>query len=132
MAAHESMYYSAVGTVWSLCLRPGLYVATGSLGEVVAFFAGLLDSFGPVVGDMDRFDPLRAFARRLGERHGVDPASLSPAGCIFAALSRAYAEPVAALWTEFEAFADEALGVPKGSFPVKMMRCGYGDGTGEI
>lgn len=108
-----------------------MYVPTGSLGEIVAFLAGLLHSFEPKVGSTERFDPLRAFACRLCERHGVNQAPLSPAEGIFSALSRASDEPVAALWAEFEVFADEALGVPRGTFPLKLMRCGYVEDAGD-
>ncbi|MFT3770532.1 MAG: hypothetical protein QM820_34315 [Minicystis sp.] len=134
----ESRYGHVVFNAWALSRRPRLYTPTGSLTEVVAYLAGMLESLGPSFDDRATLDVAQRFAEWLATRHGGDdPDALSNAARICSTLSKAFPDPIDAMWHEFEAFADEILSVPKGTYPIKLSPCGYdhvviGDARGEL
>lgn len=126
MSADER-YLRVVSGAWGLSRRPRLYTPTGSLTEVVAYLAGMLDTLGPSFGDPAPLGATEQFAAWLTARHGGgDPGVLSNAARICECLSNAFSDPIDALWREFEVFADELLGVPKGTFPIDLPSGGYG------
>lgn len=123
-----------VSTAWGLSRRPRLYTPTGAVAEVVAYLAGMADLMGPTVGDRARMDVMARLADWLAARHGIDePEALSSAARICGVLTKRFADPVEGMWREVEVFADEVLGVPKGTYPLRLGPCGYGGmaGSGE-
>jgi hypothetical protein len=134
----ESQYDSVVSIAWCLSRRPRLYTPTGSPTEVVAYLAGMLESLGPSFGDRATLDVAQRFAEWLAARHGGDdPDALSNAARICSTLSKAFSDPIDAMWHELEAFADEILSVPKGTYPIKLAPDGYahclfGDARDEL
>lgn len=126
-AAMSPRTASLVGTVCTLCRRPRLFTPTGSLEEVVAYFAGCCDAFRLSDDDRSGIPMSWRFTRWLCERHGV-AGTIDPAG-LCAVLSRLSPEPIKALWDEFELFADAHLGVPRGTYPLKITEmCGHACG----
>ncbi|MFS8067749.1 MAG: hypothetical protein ACMG6S_15400 [Byssovorax sp.] len=120
------LYERIVGTVWALSCRPALFTPTGSLEEVVAYLAGMLDPVGPTVLDHSTPDVSRLFAEWLLTRHGGgDPEAFLSVATIYAVLKTSFSDPIDAMWREFELFADGALGVPRGTYPMRMHGCGY-------
>lgn len=115
----NAQYHRVVSTAWALSRRPRLYTPTGSLAEVVAYLAGMFDPLGPTVGDQAPLDVIQEFTDWLAARHGgSDPSALSNAARICSVLATAFADPVGAMWLELEVFADEVLGIPKGTYPI--------------
>lgn len=115
----RSKYDRIVSTAWALSRRPRLYTPTGSLGEVIAYLVGMLDPLGPTILDKKPIDASQRFAVWLTARHGhSDPEALSPAAQICFVLAKVCADPLDGMWREFEAFSDEQLGVPKGTYPA--------------
>jgi len=120
------LYDRLVCAAWALSCRPTLFTPTGSLEEVVAYLAGRLDQMGPTVLDHTTPDVSRLFAKWLLIRHGGgDPETFSSVATIYAVLKTAFPDPIDAMWREFELFADEALGVPRGTYPMKLSDCDY-------
>ena len=119
-----------VGTVWALCRRPRLYTPTGSPGEVVAYLAGLLHQMA-LQSDEKRPEHEHHFAEWLCTRSGRPALELATdAAVVNTVLTMRFPDdPVAALWDEFEGFADEVLGVPRGTYPIRRAGCGYGGAT---
>ncbi|WAS99440.1 hypothetical protein [Nannocystis punicea] len=113
-----------VCTVCYLSRRPRMYVPTGTLQEVVAYFFGCCDMFRLPEDDTPEIPISWRFARWLCERHG-EPVTIQPAE-FCAVLSRLSPAPIEALWHEFELFAEEHLGVPRGTYPLVIrVTCGY-------
>ncbi|PCC73131.1 hypothetical protein SAMN02745121_08715 [Nannocystis exedens] len=101
-----------------------MYTSMGTLQEVVAYFSGCCDTFRLTEDDTPEIPLSWRFARWLCERHG-EPVTIQPAE-FCAVLSRLSPAPLEALWHEFELFADEHLGVPRGAYPLKItVTCGY-------
>jgi hypothetical protein len=122
-----------VGTVWALCRRPGLYTATSTLEEVVAYMFGLLHE-APPEGRQDWPNHERKFGQFLCRRHGATGEKLwCDARIVVSVLRRAYpdSDAIGSLWNEFEDYANEHLGVAKGTYPVGVSGCGYGSNEAQ-
>ena len=114
-------YDRVVGTTWALSTRPGTYTSAGSLAEAVAYLAGMLDRLAPPSGGPDHASVTTMFAEWLEARYDVTASvSVSPAARICSILAAASQESIALMWREFEVFGEQKLGVPMGSYPLKV------------